>query len=67
MPIYNYECEKGHMFEVEHSIKADPVKRCTWPDQINKDKKCRAKVKRLISSTSFSLKGKGWAKDGYSK
>ena len=27
--------------------------------------KCSGKMKVLISPTSFRLKGKGWAKDGY--
>lgn len=29
--------------------------------------KCKGKLERLIQPTSFTLKGKGWAKDGYSK
>jgi putative FmdB family regulatory protein len=56
MPTYEYECSKGHVFEVEQSITADPLKRC---------KICRAKVRRLISASHFILKGSGWYADGY--
>jgi putative FmdB family regulatory protein len=56
MPTYEYECSKGHVFEVEQSITADPLKRC---------KLCRAKVHRLISASHFILKGSGWYADGY--
>jgi putative FmdB family regulatory protein len=56
MPTYEYECSKGHVFEVEQSITADPLKRC---------KVCRAKVRRLISASHFILKGSGWYADGY--
>lgn len=57
MPTYEYQCSKGHHFEVEQSMKDAPLKRCTV---------CRAVCKRLISLTSFTLKGTGWFKDGYS-
>ena len=59
MPIYEYACGKcGHEFELEQRITEDPVKTCP---------KCRArKVKRLISQTSFVLKGGGWYSDLYS-
>ncbi len=59
MPIYEYACEKCKSeFEVEQRITDDPVKSCP---------KCRSrKVKRLISRTSFVLKGSGWYSDLYS-
>jgi putative FmdB family regulatory protein len=56
MPTYEYECSKGHHFEVEQSINDEPLKRC---------KVCRAKVRRLISASHFILKGSGWYADGY--
>ena len=57
MPTYDYECSKGHTFEVEQRITEEPLKTC---------KICRAKVRRLITSTNFVLKGGGWYADGYS-
>ena len=59
MPIYEYACEKcQHEFEVEQRITDDPVRTCP---------ECRSrKVKRLISQTSFVLKGSGWYSDLYS-
>ena len=59
MPVYEYLCEKcGHEFEREQRITADPVKTCP---------QCRGRrVKKLISRTSFVLKGSGWYSDLYS-
>ncbi len=59
MPVYDYLCEKcDHEFEREQRMADSPVKTCPA---------CKArKVKRLISRTSFHLKGGGWHKDGYS-
>jgi putative FmdB family regulatory protein len=59
MPVYEYACEKcGHEFEVSQRITDEPVKTCPV---------CRARrVKRLISQTSFVLKGSGWYSDLYS-
>lgn len=59
MPIYEYACEKcSHEFEVEQRITDDPIKTCP---------ECRSrKVKKLISLTSFVLKGGGWYSDLYS-
>lgn len=58
MPIYEYRCKKCRkIFERFQKISDDPLKEC--PD-------CNGRVLRLISETSFSLKGDGWYKDGYS-
>jgi len=59
MPIYEYACDKcGHEFEREQRITDDPIKTCP---------ECRSrKVKKLISQTSFVLKGDGWYSDLYS-
>jgi len=58
MPIYEYECDKcGHGFEREQRMTDPPVKTCP---------KCRSrKVTKLISRSSFVLKGGGWYADGY--
>ena len=74
MPVYDYECEEGHTFEYWQGIKDKPLARCPVhdaaggvlpPDSEVWHERCKAPVKRLISSTSFVLKGKGWYKDGY--
>jgi len=58
MPVYEYLCEKcEHEFEREQRITDNPVKTCP---------SCKARrVKKLISQTSFVLKGGGWYADGY--
>ena len=58
MPTYDYECRKGHHFEAVQRITEDPLKRC---------KVCGAKATRLISQTTFILRGGGWYADGYQK
>ncbi|MFH1435773.1 MAG: zinc ribbon domain-containing protein [Pseudomonadota bacterium] len=60
MPIYEYACEKcGKIFEEFQSIKADPLKRC---------KLCSSKtVHRIVSHTSFILKGSGWYVTDYAR
>ena len=60
MPTYEYVCKACDTeFEREQRISDPPVKTCPH---------CKAKqVKRLISRTSFHLKGGGWYSDLYSK
>jgi len=59
MPTYEYECGScSHQFEIEQSIKDEPLTDCP---------QCYAAfLRRLISKTSFVLKGSGWAADNYS-
>ena len=58
MPVYEYECSAcSHRFEEWQKINDKAVKVCP---------KCKArKVERLISHTSFQLKGGGWYGDLY--
>lgn len=59
MPIYEYFCKTCKKnFEYLQKISDKPLSKC--PD-------CGKKIKRLISQTSFTLKGDGWYKDGYGK
>lgn len=58
MPIYDYKCKKcGHVFEVTHSINSKDEYSC--PSCLHK------KTNRIISRSSFILKGDGWYKDHY--
>jgi putative FmdB family regulatory protein len=58
MPIYEYRCKScEHEFEVWQKMSDPPVKVCP---------KCHArKVEKLISVTSFQLKGTGWYATDY--
>ena len=53
MPIYEYHCGAcDHEFEVMQKITDPPIRKC---------EKCgRLKAKKMISQTSFVLKGSGW-------
>jgi putative FmdB family regulatory protein len=55
MPTYEYVCDAGHEFELSQGMSEPAIEVC----------KCGKKCKRLISASSFILKGSGWAKDGY--
>ena len=58
MPIYEYECKScENVFEVQQRMTDDPLKACP---------ECEGEVKKLISASSFQLKGGGWYADGYS-
>ncbi len=60
MPIYEYACEKcGEQFEVTQKITALPLKRHNGPAR------CGGKLKKLMSSNAFHLKGTGWYKTDY--
>lgn len=57
MPIYEYRCDEcGHELEVMQKFSDEPLKDCP---------ECGGKVHKLISNTSFVLKGSGWYADGY--
>ena len=58
MPIYEYQCPKCGVFEVTQRITEDPLKECPT---------CSADVHRIISSTSFILKGSGWYATDYAR
>ena len=58
MPTYEYRCEHCGDFEESQRIVDPPLERCP---------KCRRKVRRLISNTSFQLKGTGWYVTDYAR
>src|ERR1700732_1807322 len=58
MPIYEYKCPKCGVVEVMQGIKEASLKKCP---------NCKAKVERMISSSSFVLKGSGWYATDYAK
>lgn len=63
MPIYEYACKKcGAEFEVSQRITDEPLKRATCPACEK-----RVAVIKLISRSSFHLKGSGWYVTDYAK
>ena len=59
MPIYEYECQKCGAFEATQRITDKPLGKCPT---------CKGKkVKKLISNTSFQLKGTGWYITDYAR
>jgi putative FmdB family regulatory protein len=58
MPIYEYDCPRCGVFEATQRITEDPLSRCPT---------CRSKVKKLISQSSFQLKGTGWYATDYGR
>jgi len=59
MPIYEYECSRCGVFEVMQGITEEPLKTCPHCK--------RCKVKKLISESTFHLKGSGWYATDYAK
>jgi putative FmdB family regulatory protein len=52
MPIYEYECTKcGQVEEAFQRFSDKPLAKCSH---------CSGKLQRLISQSSFHLKGSGW-------
>jgi putative FmdB family regulatory protein len=58
MPIYEYQCQKCGTFEATQRITEKPLSKCPT---------CKGKVKKLISNTSFQLKGTGWYVTDYAR
>jgi putative FmdB family regulatory protein len=58
MPTYEYKCPKCGEFEVTQRITENALKKCPT---------CKSKVERLLSRTSFILKGTGWYATDYAK
>ena len=71
MPTYTYRCSEGHEFEVVEKITNPPRQTCAAPTMEGSvqggQHRCSGTVERIITKTSFVLKGKGWAKDGYTR
>ncbi len=57
MPIREYKCKDcGNYIEVIQGINEKPLEKC---------EKCGGKLEKLISNSSFVLKGSGWYKTDY--
>jgi putative FmdB family regulatory protein len=59
VPIYEYQCSTcGEVFEAFQKFNDEPLAEC---------KHCRGPVEKLISHTSFQLKGSGWYLTDYAR
>ncbi|BBO72397.1 hypothetical protein DSCA_63270 [Desulfosarcina alkanivorans] len=59
MPLYEYQCTAcGKIEEAIQKFSDVPLETC---------KHCSGKLTKLISQSSFHLKGTGWYATGYSK
>jgi putative FmdB family regulatory protein len=58
MPIYEYKCDKGHLFEVIQRMTDEPVTEC---------EECGATVVRVLHSPAVHFKGSGFYNTDYGK
>jgi len=56
MPIYEYRCEQGHIFEVMQRMSDDPVQVCET---------CAAPVARVFRPPAVHFKGSGFYNTDY--
>jgi putative FmdB family regulatory protein len=56
VPIYEYRCDDGHLFEVMQKITEDPVTRC---------EQCGAPVQRVFHPVAVHFKGSGFYNTDY--
>lgn len=57
MPVYEYQCQMcGKLHEIMQRYTDAPLTKCL---------ECGGEMKKLISNTSFVLKGAGWYKTDY--
>jgi len=59
VPIYEYQCSNcSEIFEAFQKVSDDPLTECKF---------CRGNVEKLISQSSFQLKGTGWYLTDYAR
>ena len=56
MPIYEYKCENGHVFDVMQRISDDPLAECV---------ECGAPVRKVLHPVGISFKGSGFYSTDY--
>ena len=57
MPIYEYKCENGHVFDVMQKMSEDPLTACV---------ECGAPVRKVLQPVGISFKGSGFYSTDYS-
>ena len=58
MPIYEYKCENGHVFDVMQKMSDDPLTEC---------QECGAPAVRVLHSPAVHFKGSGFYNTDYGK
>ena len=58
MPIYEYKCENGHVFEVIQPITDEPLTKC---------QECGAPAARVLYSPAVHFKGSGFYNTDYGR
>src|SRR5689334_10948344 len=56
MPIYEYKCENGHVFEAIQSFSDEPLTKC---------EECGAPASRVLSAPAIHFKGSGFHNTDY--
>jgi putative FmdB family regulatory protein len=56
MPIYEYKCENGHVFDVMQKLSDDPLTTCL---------ECGAPVRKIMQPVSIAFKGSGFYSTDY--
>ena len=57
MPIYEYKCENGHVFDIMQRMSEDPLTECV---------QCGAPVRKVLHPVGISFKGSGFYSTDYS-
>ncbi|CAN5702091.1 hypothetical protein BH18ACT11_BH18ACT11_01370 [soil metagenome] len=58
MPIYEYKCENGHVFDVMQKLSEEPLTSCV---------ECGAPVRKVLHPVGISFKGSGFYSTDYNK
>ena len=58
MPIYEYKCENGHVFDVIQKMTDEPLTEC---------QECGAPAQRVLHSPAIHFKGSGFHNTDYGK
>jgi putative FmdB family regulatory protein len=58
LPIYEYRCKNGHVFEVMQSMSDDPIDKCEV---------CKAPVERVFHPVAVHFKGSGFYTTDYGR
>ena len=58
MPIYEYKCDNGHVFEVIQRMSDEPLREC---------QECGAPASRVLTPPAIHFKGSGFHNTDYGK